>query len=112
MYDEIFKDHVANIQREGRYRNFVDLTRFSNEFPYATNNINGRKITLWCTNDYLGMSCNRQVIKAAKDAIDKNGIGSGGTRNIGGTNNSIVTLERLVADLHNKEKGLVLRLAL
>lgn len=107
MYEKIFEEHISNIRNEGRYREFVDLTRLAADFPYAINNNNGDKILMWCINDYLGMSSNHQVIKASKDAIEKSGIGSGGTRNIGGTNSHIVELEKTISALHNKEQGLV-----
>lgn len=107
MYNEIFEHHIKEIKREGRYREFADLTRLAKEFPYAINNKNGDKILMWCINDYLGMSCNQQVMKASKAAIDVSGVGSGGTRNIGGTSSFMIELEKTIADLHKKEKGLV-----
>lgn len=107
MYNKVFENYVNNIRLEGRYRDFVDLTRLASEFPYAINNKNGEKTLMWCINDYLGMSSNHQVIKASKDAIEKSGIGSGGTRNIGGTSAHIVELEKTIANLHNKDRGLL-----
>lgn len=107
MYQEIFEKHISDIKSEDRYREFVDLTRLSKEFPYAINNINCDKILMWCINDYLGMSCNQQVMKTSKAAIDMSGVGSGGTRNIGGTSSFLVELEETIANLHKKEKGLV-----
>ena len=68
----------------------------------------GNEITLWCSNDYLGMGQNPEVIKAAKQAIDLSGVGAGGTRNIGGTSVYHVKLEQELASLHNKESSLIL----
>jgi 5-aminolevulinate synthase len=107
MYKEFFNRHIEDIRLEGRYREFVDITRISDDFPYAIRNATGKKIILWCINDYLGMSQNRSVIEAAKSAIDESGIGSGGTRNIGGNNGFLLQLEKTLARLHNKEKSLV-----
>lgn len=107
MYDIIFKNHLDNIRLEGRYRDFVHITRLADDFPYAIDNRNGQKVLLWCINDYLGMSSNPQIIKASREALEKSGVGSGGTRNIGGNNSNIVELEQTVANLHNKERGLV-----
>ena len=107
MYKEIFEKHVNEIRSESRYRDFVGITRLAAEFPYAINTRNNEKVLLWCINDYLGMSSNPQVVKASKEAIEKSGVGSGGTRNIGGTSSYMVELENTIASLHNKEKGLV-----
>jgi len=107
MYKEIFKNYVEDIRLEGRYREFVDVTRLANQFPYAIRNSSGKKIIMWCINDYLGMSQNRLVIEAAIAAIDDSGIGSGGTRNIGGNNSFLLELEQSIAALHKKEKALV-----
>lgn len=107
MYKEIFNSHIKKIRSEGRYREFVDLTRLSEEFPFAIDNTTGKKIILWCINDYLGMSRNKAVIAASKNAIDKSGAGSGGTRNIGGNNSFLLELEKTISTLHHKEKSLV-----
>lgn len=107
MYQKIFANHINNIRNEARYREFVNITRLVKEFPYAINNNNGEKILLCCINDYLGMSSNPQVIKAFKTTLDNSGVGSGGTRNIGGTNSSLVELENTLSNLHGKEKSLV-----
>lgn len=106
MYTQIFTQHINTIKKEGRYRDFVPILRLADELPYAIDN-DGRKITLWCINDYLGMSANSKVVEAAQQAIKSFGIGSGGTRNIGGNNKLLVELENTLAELHTKEKALV-----
>ncbi|MCC3860593.1 5-aminolevulinate synthase [Pseudemcibacter aquimaris] len=108
-YDRIFSDAIANIKDEGRYRVFMDIERKNGDFPKATwHSEKGEKdITVWCSNDYLGMGQHPDVIKAMKDAIDKVGTGSGGTRNISGTHHYHVMLENELADLHGKEAGLL-----
>ncbi len=108
-YGHIFKDNLAKLKREGRYRIFADILRHRGEFPSAdhhtTNGIRG--ITVWCSNDYLCMGQHPAVISAMKAAIDQAGAGSGGTRNISGTNLYHVELERELAALHGKEAGLL-----
>lgn len=106
MYKQIFADHIDRIKTEGRYRNFVPILRIAEELPYAIDS-NYRKIVLWCINDYLGMSANKGVISDATKALANFGVGSGGTRNIGGNNKILLELEKNLADLHHKEKALV-----
>ena len=106
MYSQIFEHQINAIKSEGRYREFVPILRIADALPYAIDN-NNRKITLWCINDYLGMSAHKSVISAAQDALNSCGVGSGGTRNIGGNNKYLLELEENLADLHSKEKALV-----
>jgi 5-aminolevulinate synthase len=102
-----FKQAVAKLQNEDRYREFLDISRLCGNFPYAINNKNGQKIIVWCSNDYLGMGQNNLAIEEAIKALKLYGIGAGGTRNISGNNGTTVLLEKAVAKLHNKEAALV-----
>ncbi|MER9876941.1 5-aminolevulinate synthase [Mesorhizobium sp. M0195] len=108
-YVQYFAERIEQLKGRGDYREFADLERQSGNFPKAwLNRPDGRKeITIWCTNDYLGMGQHPKVLLAMKRAIDANGAGSGGSRNIGGTNHYHVLLERELADFHNKEAGLI-----
>ena len=105
-YSLYFKNHIGNIRQENRYRNFVPIVRLAKEFPYAYNVETKEKIILWCINDYLGMSQHPVVLKAVSNSIQY-GIGSGGTRNIGGNSDAIIKLENTLAKLHSKEKSLL-----
>jgi 5-aminolevulinate synthase len=109
-YNKKFEDAIAALHREGRYRVFADLKRRCGEFPKAAHFGGGqapRPITVWCSNDYLGMSQNPKVLAAMHEAIDTVGAGSGGTRNISGTTRYHVELEAEIADLHGKEGALL-----
>ncbi|NBC20378.1 MAG: 5-aminolevulinate synthase [Alphaproteobacteria bacterium] len=104
-----FEDALATIHEEGRYRVFVDLHRQRGAFPKATARFEAgeREITVWCSNDYLGMGQDEDVLAAMHEAIDLFGAGSGGTRNISGTTRYHVDLERELADLHGKSGALL-----
>ncbi len=106
-YNAAFEKQVEQIKSEGRYRNFVGLQREAGNFPMAFWGPLKKQVVMWCINDYLGMSQHPKVIESAAQAILNNGVGSGGTRNIGGNNLAIVELEQEIADLHHKEEALV-----
>ncbi|MEL6551062.1 MAG: 5-aminolevulinate synthase [Pseudomonadota bacterium] len=108
-FDQIFEDQLKTLKDEGNYRYFAELERCCEKFPKAANHgpDGVRDVTVWCSNDYLGMGQNPKVIAAMQEAVARCGTGAGGTRNISGTNHDHLLLEREVADLHGKEAGLL-----
>jgi 5-aminolevulinate synthase len=108
-YESQFSQALSQVKREGRYRVFADIVRRRGAFPQATHHTpqGERPITVWCSNDYLGMGQNALVLAAMHEALEKAGAGSGGTRNISGTTHYHVELEGELADLHRKESALL-----
>ena len=109
-YSRFFKDRIDTLKAEGRYRTFATLERIAGQFPkalYHANDGSVKEVTIWCSNDYLGMGQNPAVLEAMHIAIDHSGAGAGGTRNISGTTKYHIDLEASVADLHGKEAALV-----
>ena len=108
-FDAMFNTQLDALKDEGNYRIFAELERQCGAFPKAKSHDDEApdEVTVWCSNDYLGMGQHPVVRQAMKDAVDSCGTGAGGTRNISGTNNHHVALEAELADLHGKEDALL-----
>tara|TARA_Y100001934_G_scaffold230058_1_gene277408 strand:+ start:26 stop:1237 length:1212 start_codon:yes stop_codon:yes gene_type:complete len=108
-YNKFFSSALNTLKSEGRYRVFNDIKRTLGNFPNAIHYSDSKEkeVSVWCSNDYLGMGQNKKVLKAMHEAIDSAGAGSGGTRNISGTSHYHVMLEKELADLHDKESALL-----
>lgn len=108
-FDALFNDQLEKLKQDGNYRYFAELERKCGKFPRAANHCEDgvRDVTVWCSNDYLGMGQHPKVIAAMCEAVERTGTGAGGTRNISGTNHDHLLLEAELADLHGKEAALL-----
>nr|XP_020473914.1 5-aminolevulinate synthase, erythroid-specific, mitochondrial-like [Monopterus albus] len=110
-YDRFFMEKIAEKKEDHTYRVFKTVNRIAEVYPFAEDYSDtereGTQVSVWCSNDYLGMSSHPRVVSAIRDALDKHGAGAGGTRNISGTSNFHVSLEKELAQLHQKDGALV-----
>ncbi len=109
--EKLLQQQLDQLKSEGRYRYFANIQRLSGRFPQAlyrpADQEKPYEVTIWCSNDYLGMGQHPKVLEAMHTALDIYGAGAGGTRNISGTHHLLVELEQELALLHQKPAALL-----
>lgn len=110
QYLSDFSRYMKESEAAGGKREFLEIGRLAGRFPAASSSLDGTSadISVWCSNDCLGMGQHPDLLTAIKKTIDEFGAGAGGSRNIGGTNHYHVLLEKELADLHGQEDALLL----
>lgn len=106
-YEAFYQAELDKKHKDKSYRYFNNINRLAKEFPRAHMSAKDERVTVWCSNDYLGMGRNPQVLKMMHETLDTYGAGAGGTRNISGHNQHAMALEKTIAKLHAKEAALV-----
>lgn len=108
-YEKLFASQLNELRTEGNYRTFAKMERKCGRFPNAMNHDDedAREVTVWCSNDYLGMGHHPDVVNAMCETAQTSGAGAGGTRNISGNTVEHIALESELADLHQKEAALI-----
>lgn len=106
-YEKFYENELDKKHKDKSYRYFNNINRLAKEFPRAHMAVPEERVTVWCSNDYLGMGRNEHVLNTMHDTLERYGAGAGGTRNISGHNQHAVALEKSLADLHGKEAALV-----
>ena len=106
-YEGFYEQELQKKHKDKSYRYFNNINRLAREFPQAHMSDKEQRVTVWCSNDYLGMGRNPEVLKTMHETLDNYGSGAGGTRNISGHNQHAVALESTIARLHAQESALV-----
>lgn len=106
-YEAFYENELDKKHKDKSYRYFNNINRLAKQFPRAHMATPEEQVTVWCSNDYLGMGRNQHVLKTMHDTLEMYGAGAGGTRNISGHNQHAMKLEKTLAELHGKEAALV-----
>ncbi|EAW93211.1 5'-aminolevulinate synthase 2 [Homo sapiens] len=110
-YDQFFRDKIMEKKQDHTYRVFKTVNRWADAYPFAQHfseaSVASKDVSVWCSNDYLGMSRHPQVLQATQETLQRHGAGAGGTRNISGTSKFHVELEQELAELHQKDSALL-----
>ncbi|EDL86349.1 aminolevulinic acid synthase 2, isoform CRA_d [Rattus norvegicus] len=110
-YDQFFRDKIMEKKQDHTYRVFKTVNRWANAYPFAQHfseaSMDSKDVSVWCSNDYLGISRHPRVLQAIEETLKNHGAGAGGTRNISGTSKFHVELEQELAELHHKDSALL-----
>ncbi len=100
---DFIKDDLGDLQDSGLY-NVIRTLEGAND-PWVK--IDGDKRLNLTSNNYLGLANHPEMVQAAKDAIDKYGVGAGAVRSIAGTMDLHIQLEEALARFKEREACIV-----
>ena len=104
-YYKAFEESILSLKIDNKYREFIEIARNPDTYPIARNYKTNQDVTIWCSNDYLAMGQNKELINEIHNSVDKYGVGAGGTRNISGNSHPLVALEKYIAKFHKQESS-------
>lgn len=97
---EYLQEEIQQIKDNGLYKKERIITSPQDAVIKIST---GEEVINFCANNYLGLSSNKEVIQAAKDAMDSHGFGMSSVRFICGTQDIHKELEQKIADYYHTE---------
>ena len=95
--------HLASVRDTDRWRQLRVLE--GAQLPEQTTD--GRAVIAFCSNDYLGLAGDPRVVRAAREALDRYGMGAGAAHLVNGHTRAHAELEEALADFTGRPRALL-----